>query len=325
MDKKKLIKQIEQFKRKNILVVGDVMLDKYIWGEVSRINPEAPVQVVDVIKESFAPGGAANVANNISSLKGNAFIAGIVGDDNAKEILIADLKEKGINTAGLITDEDKPTIQKTRIIGRSQQLLRVDYEKKGYAKDHVEEKILDFISKVIDKIDAIIISDYAKGVVTKKLVKAVVRISKDKNKILVIDPKPKHKEFYKGADLLTPNASEAAEMTGIEEESDHSVRKIGKKLLEQQKSPVLITRGEKGMSLFEADGEITDIPTRAKEVYDVTGAGDSVVATLAMALASKTSLKEAAFLANYAAGVVVGKVGTSTIAIDELKQSLEDE
>ena len=320
-----LIKIVDQFKNKNILVIGDVMLDKYIWGEVSRISPEAPVQVVNVIKESYAPGGAANVANNIVSLGAQAFMVGIVGNDTTRDKLINELEKKSIDVSGLINDKNKRTIQKVRVIGRNQQLLRFDYEKKGYVDSETENKIFDFISKKINDIDAIIISDYAKGVITKNLMEKLIRLCKEKNKIIVVDPKPKHKEFYKNATLITPNHTEAYQMSGfLDEPSDTDVEKIGKQLLEDLNSTVLITKGEKGMSLFEKNGKVTSIPTFAKEVYDIIGAGDTSVATVALALASGSSFEEAAIIANHAAGITVGKVGTSTVSIDELKESIEN-
>jgi len=321
-----LIKIIERFKEKKILVLGDVMLDKYIWGEVSRISPEAPVQVVNVVKESSAPGGAANVANNIAALNAKSLMVGVVGKDSTKTKLIGELKKRNIDVAGLIDDENKRTIRKVRVFGMSQQLLRFDYEKKGYVNTKTENNIFNFISKEMDEIDAIIVSDYEKGVITKNLMKKLINICKEKNKISVIDPKPNHKDFYKNATLITPNHKEAHEMTGLAEEepSDTDIEKMGKRLLEDLNSTILITKGEKGMTLFEKNGKITNIPTFAKEVYDIIGAGDTSVATLTLALASGASFEEAAIIANHAAGITVGKVGTSTVSIAELRKSIEN-
>jgi D-glycero-beta-D-manno-heptose-7-phosphate kinase len=326
MDGNRLIKIIEQFENKKILVVGDVMLDKYIWGDVSRISPEAPVQVVNVVKESYAPGGAANVANNITSLSAGSSMVGIVGDDSTKSVLIDELKKRNIDVNGIFTDANKPTIQKVRVIGKNQQLLRFDYEKKGYVDGKTENDVLDFISKKIDKIDAVIVSDYAKGVITRNLMDNLKELCNKKNKIIVIDPKPEHKGFYKNVTLITPNHTEAHQMTGLVEDSDikKDLRKMGKQLLSELDSSVLITRGEKGMSLFEKDGKVTHIPTFAKEVFDIVGAGDTSVAALALALASGASLEEAAIIANHAAGITVGKIGTSTVSIDELRRSIEN-
>ena len=325
MDKEKLLKIINKFKNKKILVLGDIMLDKYIWGEVSRISPEAPVQVVNVLKESYAPGGAANVANNIAALNGKASMVGIVGNDEANKLLLNELQKRNINVDGIFKDNNKPTIQKVRVIGRGQQLLRFDYEKKGYVDGNTELSILSFIEKNIGSFDAVAISDYAKGVITESLMRRLKEICKKNDKIIVVDPKPKHKDLYKNVDLVTPNHTEAHEISNIEMEDEDKIFEVGKALIKFFNSPVLITRGEKGMSLFELNGEVTNIPTKAKEVYDVTGAGDTSVATIALSLASGANLKEAAIIANYAAGITVGKIGTSTVSIDELKKSIENE
>ena len=322
---KELIKIITQFKNKKIIVVGDIMLDKYIWGDVTRISPEAPVPVVSVQAESYAPGGAANVANNIAALGSSSYMVGIIGKDLANEILLKEIKRRNIKTDGIIVDEKKPTIQKIRVIGQHQQLLRVDYEKKEYLNKETEEIILKFIMKKIKETDGVIVSDYAKGVVTKKLMENIIKLCKENRKTIVIDPKPQHKKLYKDVTLITPNCKEASEMAGIEPSSEENVAKIGKKILKELKAPVIITRGEKGMTLFETNGKITSIPTKAKEVYDVTGAGDTVVATAILALTCGATLAQAATIANHAAGVVVGKVGTSTLTTDELRQSLENE
>ena len=306
-----LIKTLENFKGKNILVVGDIMLDKYIFGKVDRISPEAPVQVLEVEKEEYTPGGAANVANNIASLQANASIVGTVGNDNEANILLNELKKRNINTEGIFTDKNKPTTRKVRILGHKQQLLRIDYEKKEYINKEIENNILNFIKNTTN-IDAIIISDYAKGVITKNLIENIKTIAQ--NKIIIVDPKPKHKDLYKNVTLITPNLKEAKEMTDKEEN-----------LINELNSTILVTKGENGMSLLEKDGNITNIPTKAKEVYDVSGAGDTVVATLALALSSNATLKQAATLANHAAGITVGKIGTSTVTIEEIRNSIENE
>src|SRR3990167_1246019 len=284
--KQRLLKLLEQFKNKKVLVIGDIMLDKYIWGEVLRISPEAPVQVVNVLKETYEPGGASNVANNVAALDGNAFMVGIAGNDEAKNILLEELKRKGINTNGIFTDNDKPTTQKVRIVGRSQQLLRVDYEKKEHVHKNIESAMITFLEKTIKDIDVVVISDYAKGVITPEISQRLIQISRENNKIVIVDPKPKHRDLYANVTLITPNNAEASEMTNIEDESDDSLIEIGNKLLKYLNTNVLITRGEKGMSLFERDGSIKHIPANAKEVYSLIGAGDTVVATIALAMAS---------------------------------------
>lgn len=298
------------------------MLDKYIWGEVSRISPEAPVQVVNVLKETYAPGGASNVASNASALNAKVFMVGIVGNDESKNILLKELKERGINTDGIFVDGDKPTIQKVRIVGRGQQLLRVDYEKKEHVHKNIERLILKFLEEVIKGIDAVVISDYAKGVITEELSRNLIQMTTSHNKKIIIDPKPKHLNFYSNATLITPNNAEASEMSGIEDGSDESIMQMGSKLLRHLNTNVLITRGEKGISLFEKDGSITHIPAKAKEVYSIIGAGDTVVATTSLALASGAHFKEAATLANTAAGIKVGKIGTASVSIEEIKKEI---
>ncbi len=321
--KQKLLKILENFRNKKILVIGDIMLDKYIWGEVSRISPEAPVQVVNAIKETFDAGGAANVANNVSALSGKAFMVGIAGNDESKNILLDELKKKEVNTDGIFIDNEKPTIQKIRIMGRGQQLLRVDYEKKEHVHQSIESSIIKFLQQNIKKIDVVVISDYAKGVITEEIVNAIVKSAKDQNKPVIVDPKPKHMGIYSNVTLITPNNAEASEMSGIEDESDESVVEMGKKLMKYLNTNVLVTRGEKGMSLFEKNGSITSVPAKAKEVYSIIGAGDTVVATIALALASGADFKEASMLANIAAGIKVGKIGTASVSIDEIKKEIE--
>jgi len=318
--KTELLQILNNFKGKKIAVIGDVMLDKYIFGNVERISPEAPVQVVEVKKENYLPGGAANVANNIAALQGNAFMVGIVGKDNEANILLEELKKRNINTQGIFTDNNKPTTQKVRILGQKQQLLRIDYEKRDYLNEETENNILNFIKEKINNIDAIIISDYTKGVITENLINQIKDIAKDKT--IIVDPKPEHMDFYKDVSLVTPNIKEAREMTNSK---SNDFKEIGRKMLNRLNSPILITKGKEGMSLFEIDGNIINIPTKAKEVYDVSGAGDTVVATLTLALASNATIKEAAILANHAAGITVGKLGTATVTIEEIKQSLENE
>lgn len=322
--KQKLLKILENFRNKKILVVGDIMLDKYIWGEVSRISPEAPVQVVHVQKETYAPGGAANVASNAAALDGQVFMSGIAGNDEAKIKLIQELKIKKINTDGIFIDKDKPTTQKVRIVGRSQQLLRVDYEKKEHAHKDIEDSLIGFLKKTIGEVDIVVISDYAKGVITPEFCSELMGLSRLHNKPVIVDPKPKHLDLYSNVALITPNNAEASEMAGIEDGSDEATVEIGNKLLKYLNTNVLITRGEKGMSLFEKSGKITHIPTRAREVYSLIGAGDTVIATLALALAGNANFEDAAVLANIAAGIKVGKIGTASVSFEEIRKGIEE-
>ena len=300
------------------------MLDKYIWGDVSRISPEAPVQVVNVLRETYEAGGASNVANNVSALSGKAFMVGIAGNDEAKDLLLEELKRKNISIEGIFIDEDKPTTQKIRIIGKNQQLLRVDYENREHVHKNIESSIFKFLERIINEIDVVVISDYAKGVITKEVSSKAIGIARKHSKAIIVDPKPKHKGFYSDVDLITPNNAEASEMSEIEDGSDETVAEIGNKLVKYLNTNVLITRGEKGMSLFEKNNSITNIPAKAKEVYSLIGAGDTVVATIAMAIASGAALKEAAILSNIAAGIKVGKIGTSSVSIEEIKREIEN-
>jgi len=310
---------VNEFGGKNIFIVGDLMLDKYIWGSVDRISPEAPVQVVAVQKESYVPGGAANVANNIVSLGGNAILCGVVGKDEAKNILQEQLdKEKVVS---YLIEDSRPTIQKVRVVSQNQQLLRIDYEDKKYVEEHVEKKVLDFL-KNQEEIDVIVISDYAKGIVTEQLVKQIVEHAKIKSIPVIVDPKPKHIDYYKDVTLITPNQKEALEM--VEDES-MNVDNIVELLENKIDANILITRGKDGMSLYERDDKPAHIPTKAKEVFDVSGAGDTVISTIALAVATGAGLKDSAIIANHAAGVVVGKVGTSTLTAKELIDSIENE
>lgn len=318
------------FRNQKIVIIGDLILDKYVYGEVDRISPEAPVPVVRVIKERHVPGGAANVAANISTLTGQAYLFGIVGDDQYKNILIDRVNELNINSNGILTDPVKQTIRKTRIIGMNQQLLRIDNEDTSYIETHLEKEFLTRLTG-INNLAAIIVSDYAKGTITRELLLQLISLAKDKEIPLIIDPKPKHKNWYKQAFLLTPNKKEAQEMSGILIQSEQDYIKAGEKLVEELSSNLIITAGAEGMYVFEkpvsgasltvrnGNINITHIPTQAREVYDVSGAGDTVVAALTLALCSGASLLDAAKLANKAAGIKVGKIGTQPVSLEELQ------
>lgn len=326
---KKLFSIIDKFKDKKILIIGDVMLDKYIWGDVSRISPEAPVQVVNVKKEDNVPGGAANVARNVASLGGSVFIIGLVGDDGPSKTLKSELEKMSIVTDHLITNKKRPTILKMRIVARGQQLLRVDNEEIKEIGKLTTDKIIDNIRKIINKTDIIVISDYGKGLITKDLMERIVMLAEEKKKKIIVDPKPEplSDEFlkYKGCTLIAPNHLEASIMTNIEEKTEEDLINIGESLMANLGCDVLMTRGEKGISLFKRDGKIEHISTKAKEVFDVTGAGDTLVATLALCLAADSTLEDASIIANHTAGIVVGKVGTSSVKVSELKKSLEED
>lgn len=316
----KYSKIIKRFKHTSILVIGDVMLDEYIWGKVDRISPEAPVQVVEVKKVSHVPGGAANVANNVASLSGKSYIIGVTGNDKERGILHSSLEEMKIEPHMVI--EDRPTIKKVRVMGHGQQLLRIDYEKRNHIDFKTEKKILENVKRLIPEINCIVISDYAKGLVTSSLVEALVSTTADTQVKIIVDPKPRNMKYFMGVDLITPNHNEAAQYANIEENDEEDLKKIGRKISRNLESNCLITRGEKGMSLFERGKKVTHIPTMARQVYDVTGAGDTVIGAVALSLGSGADYKQAATIANYAAGIVVGKLGTATVTVDELKQEL---
>ncbi|MFQ5900035.1 MAG: D-glycero-beta-D-manno-heptose-7-phosphate kinase [Thermodesulfobacteriota bacterium] len=319
LDRRKGNRLIKAFKKTRILVIGDIILDHFIWGNVQRISPEAPVPVVEVTSENMMLGGAVNVVNNIHSLGGEVYIGGIVGRDEDGKKVIEELKERGISTNGIVLEDGRPTSIKTRIIAHNQQVVRFDKEKKGEISAKALKAILDYAKGMADEVNVLIISDYAKGVISRELVKELIALYRENGRVVVIDPKVKHINFYKGATVITPNTFEASKASGIDIEDDDSLERSGRHLLETLSSEaVLITRGEHGMALFEKTGDVTFIPTVAHDVYDVTGAGDTVIGVFALALASGTGYKEAAVLANYAAGVVVGEVGTAVVRPEEL-------
>ena len=322
MIKKKL--DANQFNDINIAVLGDLILDKYIFGKVERISPEAPIPIVSVEKENFALGGAANVAANIASLHANSYLLGILGNDSAKEKFILRANALKIDTKGILIDNDKSTIQKIRIIGQHQQLLRIDYEDGNYIEESVSDFFIEKL-KDIPSLDAIILSDYAKGTISSDLSERIFSFAKIGNIPVIVDPKPKHKIFYKGADLITPNLKEAKEITGIHVNSIKDLENCGKKLNDIFQCDIIITTGEKGMSVFPFSGNIEHIPTHATEVFDVSGAGDTVIATLTLAKCSHFNLSDAAKLANIAAGIKVKKLGTAPVKITELIQSFQSE
>lgn len=316
MKKERLLEILEKFRDIKIAVVGDMMLDDYIIGTVDRISPEAPVPVVKVTQERFVLGGAANVVNNLSALGAQTVSYGVIGHDEGGDRLLNSFREKNIGTDGIVRSGDRPTIVKRRIIAGHQQLLRIDWEESGHISKSCEDIIIGNIEKNIGNLHAIILSDYDKGVLTERVAKEIIRIANANNVIVTVDPKPKNAMNYVGATSMTPNRKEAIECLGKPEIKD--VHEIGKALKEKLNlKNLLLTRSEEGMSLFE-DGKIWDIPTFAKEVYDVTGAGDTVISVFTLAAAAGVDYHEAAKIANVAAGVVVGRVGTSTATKEEI-------
>lgn len=325
LSKKRALEIIAGFPDAGVLVVGDVMVDHFIWGNVSRISPEAPVPVVDVQKDSILLGGCANVLNNIHAMGGRVFVAGVVGSDNIGKQLLAELRDRKIETAGIVVKKDRPTTLKTRIVAHGQQMVRFDKEDRKPISEPSINKILDYVRSLRGKIGAIVISDYNKGVVSKELIQGINEIVSDSGVFVCLDPKQSNFAMYKGVHIITPNHYEVQRAVGMDATQLDSIEKLSEIILKKYAFPaILVTRGEEGMSLFENGRKITHthFPAQAKEVYDVTGAGDTVIGILALCLAAKADLKEATCLANVAAGIVVEKIGTATVSQKELMNVL---
>ena len=322
----KLKNIISNFKDKKVLVIGDLILDEFIWGNVSRISPEAPVPVVWVKNESFMPGGASNVANNINTLGGKSYLVGAVGNDERAGILSGELEHRGVNIDGVIRDSKRPTILKTRVIAHQQQVVRIDREKVDPLRDATIKKITNYVEDVIDEMDAIIVEDYGKGLITPKLLSKIVPLAKKKKKIIAVDPKEEHLSYYKGVTLLTPNNNEAQRAVGFDIKDKSGLRKAGFELLKKLKTKILlITLGENGMIVFEEGKTPKKIDTIAQEVFDVSGAGDTVVSSYTLALVSGANSIQSAHIANCAAGIVVGKVGIAVVTQDEVINRVKEE
>jgi D-beta-D-heptose 7-phosphate kinase/D-beta-D-heptose 1-phosphate adenosyltransferase len=324
MDTSGLVKIIDKFSGSRVLVIGDVVVDQFIWGSVTRISPEAPVPVVNVEREEFLLGGSANVLRNIVSLGGSGGLCGLIGRDRMGEELQRLLAEIGVSSSGLV-EGDRPTTVKSRVVAQGQQVVRFDREQTGDLSPEILTRFQEYLEKNLDDFDAVVVSDYVKGVVDGQLMSKLYRLlaevrSRRKCYLpLIVDPKPIALERFLGATVITPNHHEAEQMSGIQITDDKSLLAAAGNIRTRLKcQAVLITRGEAGMALFEEDDRMVTIPTMAKEVYDVTGAGDTVAATMAMGLACGCSMRDAAVLANYAAGIVVGKVGTASVSGEEL-------
>ncbi|MBA3240479.1 MAG: D-glycero-beta-D-manno-heptose-7-phosphate kinase [Acidobacteria bacterium] len=310
---------------RRVVVFGDVMLDEFVWGDVTRISPEAPVPVVDIRRESARLGGAANVLANLRALGLGACVVGVIGGDVAGERLRAELRAAGaLDPEGsLITDASRPTTVKTRIIAHNQLVVRADRERRTPVDASTEAHIVAALRKMLDGADAFVVSDYDKGAVTPRVLAEILPLAFEASVPVLIDPKIRNFDAYRPATLVTPNHHEALRLTNSEDDSDEGVARAARAIREKLGCrSVLITRGERGMMLLEeGGGEPVYVPTAAREVYDVTGAGDTVIATLASALAAGATLVEAAMLANHAAGIVVAKVGTAIVAAEELVAS----
>ena len=325
MNKQEMISLVSKFKNARLMVIGDLMVDEYIWGSVSRISPEAPVPVVSVTSESLRLGGAGNVVNNIHSLGGKVLIGGVVGNDEMGRKIVQDLHKMGIETKGIVVEPDWITTVKTRIIAHNQQVVRYDREIVRPIRPEALQKILSLLEDRINGLDAVLISDYGKGVICPDLVERVRSLALGAGKIISVDPKVKNFPLFQRVTIITPNHHEAGQAAGRWIQTEEDLMQVGRQLLEQlQSNAILITRGEKGMTLFQDTGEITNIPTMAQEVFDVTGAGDTVISVLTMALAVGANPKQAALLSNYAAGIVVGEVGTATLKASELEDAMRN-
>jgi D-beta-D-heptose 7-phosphate kinase/D-beta-D-heptose 1-phosphate adenosyltransferase len=304
---------VDRFSEARLIVVGDIIMDEYIWGDVSRISPEAPVPVVDIQEETKMLGGAANVLNNIASLGGKPILCGVIGDDQTGQ--------QGLRTDGIITESRRPTSVKTRVVAHNQQVVRFDRESRKKLRADSVEKILDFIQQMQDGYEAIVVADYGKGVISAELMEGLRGQISHSSAILAVDPKIGNFECYHNIDVITPNHHEAGAFCRMEIVDQESLVRAGNQMLRELDCRyVLITQGKDGMSLFENSGEISHIPTVARKVYDVTGAGDTVISTFCLGLASGLDPKSAALISNFAAGIVVGEVGTSTVKAEELKK-----
>ncbi|MDD5195417.1 MAG: D-glycero-beta-D-manno-heptose-7-phosphate kinase [Candidatus Omnitrophica bacterium] len=315
---------IAKFKNKKILVVGDLILDHYIFGKVDRISPEAPVPVVWANKENFVCGGAANVGLNIVSLGANVSLCGVLGGDHFGNVLTSLIKRGNIDTSLIIKDSKRPTTMKTRVIAQHQQMVRIDWESTEFLSLETSKKILNNVYKKIDSFDAVIIEDYGKGVINPTLVGELVHLCQQKKKIVTVDPKEEHFDYYVNVTAMTPNLKEAEAMANMKIKSKDEISLLANIIMERLKpKALLLTLGEDGMMLFTGQAQ-HHIPTAALEVFDVTGAGDTVIATFTVSLAAGASHLDAATISNYAAGIVVGKLGAATTNPAELIKRIQE-
>lgn len=316
---KRLKSILSNFNYQHVLVIGDIMVDEYIWGQVERISPEAPVQIVDVMKEELSLGGAGNVIKNLRAMGCKVSIASIIGNEYYGKWVLASLKELMVDTQDVFIDDSRPTTKKTRIIAANQQVLRLDKEKRELIRPEYEEKIIDYLRKTIDKFSCILISDYAKGVLTQEILYCAINMAKTTNKVIIVNPKGFDFSKYKDATILTPNKTEAEIASKIKIIDENSFTKSGFSLIKALKlKGILITRGEDGMTLMENGDKVYHILAYAKEVFDVTGAGDTVSSTFGLSISSGASYFESAQIANLAGGIAVGKIGTANVTKEEV-------
>jgi D-beta-D-heptose 7-phosphate kinase/D-beta-D-heptose 1-phosphate adenosyltransferase len=305
-----------------VLTLGDVMLDEYVWGDVGRISPEAPVPVLDIRERTHVAGGAANVAAGVVALGGTGLLGGVVGADPSARDLRAALAAAGVDDGGLVEDADRPTTTKTRVIAHSQQIVRLDAEDRAALADALAAALGEWAERHVGAADAVVLSDYGKGVVSDAVARRVIEAARAARRPVVVDSKNLHYDRYRGATVITPNQHDAARAANVHVDSEADLRDAVGRLTEAcEGAALLVTRGAAGMTLF-AGGDVVHVPAQARAVYDVTGAGDTVVAVLAVALGRGAELPEAVRLANAAAGIVVGKVGTATVSLGELRARL---
>jgi D-beta-D-heptose 7-phosphate kinase/D-beta-D-heptose 1-phosphate adenosyltransferase len=322
MNRKRVEDILTRFSGKTIVIVGDVMLDEFIWGKVRRISPEAPVPVVEVTDETYRLGGSGNVAANIQELGGKSIPLGVVGRDAASDRIGELFDRTGIETYGLVR-ADRPTTVKTRILAHSQQVVRTDRESKKPVSTEVNSDLAGLFTQFLPNAAAVIVSDYDKGVVNRELMTTILPKARQHGIPVFLDPKVHHADYYRPITLITPNHREAELLSDLAIDNERALEEAGQRLLQKFDCEyVLITRGEEGMSLFDRSGS-HHLPTFAREVFDVTGAGDTVIAALALARAGGATMQESAILANHAAGIVVGKVGTATVSRSELISDFE--
>ena len=324
-ERRELLRTIARFRGRRVLVVGDLMLDQYIRGSVSRISPEAPVPVVRVTGETFIPGGAGNVVSNLAALGAEVSVVGVVGEDEAGRRLLEQFRGRGADVSGVCVDVERQTTQKCRVVAERQQAIRYDRETVGPLSHITEKRLLASLADELARAEAVILSDYGKGVIGPKLLAAAIPAARRRRVPITVDPKPEHFGRYKGITCVTPNTSEAwACMRREPKAGTPAIVELGRDILKTLNSrSVLITRGPDGMSLFEAGGKVTHIPTVAREVFDVSGAGDTVISTFTLALAAGAPLTRAAVLSNQAAGIVVAKLGTATTDAEELSEAFK--
>ncbi|MFO8144432.1 MAG: D-glycero-beta-D-manno-heptose-7-phosphate kinase [Candidatus Syntrophosphaera sp.] len=317
---------LKEFTGKRILVLGDVMLDHYVWGNVERISPEAPVPVLEAQSEEIRLGGAANVALNIRSLGAEALLLGVIGEDPPADTMKKLLKEKGIGGGYLVPDPDRSTTLKTRIGAVNQQILRIDYESKTDIREKVIDRVLDWLGKLLPDCDALIIEDYNKGLLTKDLIRATLEIARINKVPVAVDPKLQNFLAYGGVEILKPNYKEIQSVLATSFRDDNEFFEAALRLRrEMQVKNLIVTRGNLGMYIFDDDGKPMHLPTVARQVYDVSGAGDTVISALTLAYASGADIKLATELANHAAGVVCGIKGTASVSPEEIIASYDEQ